>query len=108
MECSVLLYVCASISHKTADNLKIHSVSTTHSQVLFHFSRGLTCHLFLDSEMFVISHFCPDDDWSIQSKRRQVIFRAMLVTDKVLFNISVQYHHYYVCECKVVHRDKKS
>ena len=29
-------------------------------------------------------HFCPDDDWSIQLKRQQVIFRAQVgITDNL-------------------------
>ena len=28
-------------------------------------------------------HFRPDDDWSIQSKRRQVIFQAIVGTDNL-------------------------
>ena len=34
----------------------------------------------INSIMFCshLLHFRPDDDWSIQSKRRQVIFRAIV------------------------------
>ena len=35
-------------------------------------------------------HFCPDDDWSIQLKRRQVIFRAKVawsITDNLLLHL---------------------
>ena len=32
----------------------------------------------INSNVLFAPHFRPDDDWSIQSKRRQVIFRAII------------------------------